>query len=271
MPHTSVIPQKDIELDSEIIDTHCHLDSTQFDSDREDVIKRALAAGVTRMLTIGTGEALSGAGRAIALAESHPAIWATVGVHPHNASDGIDLTPLNDLALHPRVLAIGETGLDRFRDWAPIEAQARIFREQIELAMRVSKPLVIHSREAGLESLAILKEMGAASVGGVFHCFSESADFAKELADINFLVSFPGQLTFKKADNVRQVCRSIPIEQIIIETDSPYLAPEPNRGKRCEPAFVVDTLRVLSKVKGMSLENAARETSRNAKRLFWRG
>jgi TatD DNase family protein len=266
-----VILQNDREVNREIIDTHCHLDSSQFDGDRTDVIKRALEAGVTRMITIGTGDGLAGAARAIALAESHPSIWATVGVHPHNATYDIDLAPLYDLATHPRVLAIGETGLDRFRDWAPVEAQARIFKEQIELALRVAKPIVIHSREAGLESLAILKESGAAAVGGVFHCFSESAEFAKELLDLNFLVSFPGQLTFKKAENVRDVCRNIPIEQIIIETDSPYLAPEPNRGKRCEPAFVVDTLRVLSKVKGLSLEDAARETSRNAIRLFWRG
>ncbi len=264
-----MIQHNQINVDREIIDTHCHLDSSQFDSDREDVITRALEAGVTRMITIGTGDGIAGAARAIALAESHPSIWATVGVHPHNASDEIDLAPLYDLAKHPRVLAIGETGLDRFRDWAPIEAQVRIFREQIELALRVAKPLVIHSREAGVESLAILRESGAAGVGGVFHCFSESADFAKELAKINFLVSFPGQLTFKKAENVRRVCRDIPIEQIIIETDSPYLSPEPHRGKRCEPAFVVDTLRVLSQVKGLSLADAAQETSRNAIRLFW--
>jgi TatD DNase family protein len=251
-----------------LIDTHCHLDQEIFDLDRTECIERALAAGVTRLITIGTGGGLSGAHRAIHLAEQHPQVWATVGVHPHSAAEPFDSAQLERLAAHPRVVAIGETGLDFFRDWAPSDKQYEIFAMQIAIAKRVKKPLVIHSREAGTEVLRVLTENNAHEVGGVFHCFSEDAAFAQKLHDINFRVSFPGQLTFKKATQVRSVCEQIPLEQILIETDSPYLAPEPHRGKRCEPAFVIETARKLAEVKGLSLEQVAAITTANALRLF---
>lgn len=252
----------------QLIDTHCHLDQEAFDADRELCIARALAAGVTRLITIGTGGALIGAKKAIALAEQHSCIWATVGVHPHNAGESFDPSELERLANHPRVIAVGETGLDFFRDWAPKDKQYETFISHIEIAKRVRKPLIIHSRDAGQEALQLLCEHRAGDVGGVFHCFSEDADFAERLRDINFKVSFPGQLTFKKAQSVRDVCQRIPIEQILLETDSPYLAPEPHRGKRCEPAFVVETARKLAEVKGLSLEEVAAITSSNALELF---
>jgi TatD DNase family protein len=252
----------------EIIDTHCHLDSEPFNQDRDEVIERAVAAGVTRMITIGTGQGLAGASRAIALAEAHPMVWATVGVHPHNADITLDLAHLEKLAHHNKVVAIGETGLDFFRDWAPVDAQHAVFEAQIAIARRVKKPLVIHSRNAGTASLETLIRHDARDVGGVLHCFSEDAAFAAQLREINFLVSFPGQLTFKKANEVREVCKAIPLEQILVETDSPYLAPEPHRGKRCEPAYVVETTRMLAQIKGLSLEEVAAITTDNALRLF---
>jgi TatD DNase family protein len=252
----------------EIIDTHCHLDSEPFNDDRAAVVARAVAAGVTRLITIGTGGGLAGAAKAIALAETYPAVWATVGVHPHNADVSLDLDYLEKLAHHPRVVAIGEVGLDFFRDWAPVDAQHAVFEAQIAIARRVKRPLVIHSRNAGDQVLETLIRHNARDVGGVVHCFSENADFAARLREIQFRVSFPGQLTFKKAHEVRNVCKAIPIEQILVETDAPYLAPEPHRGKRCEPAFVVETTKVLAQIKGLSLEQVAAITTNNALQLF---
>jgi TatD DNase family protein len=250
------------------IDTHCHLDQDAFDDDRQACIQRALAAGVSRLITIGTGGALEGARRAIALAEEYACIWASVGVHPHNTHEGFDTTELEALARHPRVVAVGETGLDFYRDWAPKDKQFEAFIAHIKVAKAVKKPLIIHSRNAGPEALDVLQAEGTQEVGGVFHCFSEDAAFAARLHEINFKVSFPGQLTFKKADSIREVCAAIPIEQIMIETDSPYLAPEPHRGKRCEPAFVVETAKRLAQVKGLSLEQVAAITTANALKLF---
>ena len=252
----------------EITDSHTHLDSKEFDEDRAAVIERARAAGVTRMLTIGTGNGLDGAGRAIALAEQYPFVWASAGVHPHNAADDIDSILFEKLASHPKVVAIGETGLDFYRDWAPVDKQYERFEMQIDLAKQVKKPLIIHSRQAGEQSFKILHERNARDVGGVFHCFAENADFAARLWDMGFYVSFPGLLTFKKAQEVRDICAAIPLEQILIETDAPFLAPEPHRGKRCEPAFVVQTAKRLAEIKGLSLEEVAAITTANTLKLF---
>lgn len=252
----------------ELIDTHCHLDMPEFDADREACIHRAVAAGVTRMITIGTRGGLEGARAAIELAERYPMVWATVGVHPHRAAESIDPAELERVARHPKVVAIGETGLDFFRDWAPKDKQHEAFIMQIEVAKRVQKPLVIHSRDAGQDVLRVLVEHGAKDVGGVFHCFSEDVAFASKLGEIGFKISFPGQLTFKKAEQVRSVCEQLPLEQIMVETDAPFLAPEPHRGKRCEPSFVVETARRLATIKGVSLEELAHVTTSNALSLF---
>lgn len=239
-----------------------------FDEDRDQCIQRAVSSGVTRMITIGTGGGLSGAHKAIALAEGHPTVWATVGVHPHSANDDYDPAELERLSHHPRVVAIGETGLDFYRDWAPVDKQREAFTLQIQIARRVKKPLVIHSRNAGAECLKTLIDHGAHEVGGVFHCFAEDAQFAEKLREIGFRVSFPGTLTFKKAEEVRTICKNIPIEQILIETDSPFLAPEPHRGKRCEPTFIVETARKLAEIKGLSLDEVGAITTQNALQLF---
>lgn len=252
----------------ELIDSHAHLDAEAFDADRDECVARALAAGVTRILTVGAGYGPVSAHRAIALAEKHSQVWASVGLHPHDASHGTNAAELRSLAAHPKVVAIGETGLDFFKELSPRAAQQEAFELQIDIALEAKKPIIIHSRDAGEECIATLERKGASAVGGVFHCYAEDAAFAVRLRKINFLVSFPGTLTFKKAENVRAVCRDIPLDQIMVETDSPYMAPEPNRGKRCEPAFVLETARCLAQVKGLPLKEVAAITTSNALRLF---
>jgi TatD DNase family protein len=252
----------------EFFDSHTHLDSKEFSEDQEAVIKRAQAAGVTRLLTVGASDGFASAERAIALAERYPFIWASAGIHPHDAETDFDPEKLATLLAHDQVRAAGETGLDFFRDWSPRDLQEQWFRAHITLAREVKKPLIIHSRDAGKECLSILKEEAAEDVGGVFHCYAEDAAFAKELRNINFLVSFPGTITFKKADNVRAAARDIPIEQIMIETDAPYMAPTPYRGKRCESAYVVETARMLAEVKEIPIEQVAEMTTRTAMDFF---
>ena len=249
-------------------DSHTHLDSKEFDTDRDEVVARAHEAGVTRLITIGASDGLTSARTVTGLTEKYSGVWASVGVHPQDASIPLDVAPLRELASHPKVVAIGETGLDFFKEWSPRESQFLWFRAQVELALSVKKPIVIHSRNAGEECIKLLEEMGAKEVGGVFHCFAENEHFAARLAKINFLVSFPGTLTFKKAENVRAVAKAVPLSQIMIETDAPYMAPEPNRGKRCESAFVVETAKTLAKIKELSVEEIAAITSANATRLF---
>lgn len=252
----------------EFFDSHTHLDSADFSVDQVAVIERARQAGVTRMLTVGAGDGFASAERAITLAEAYPGIWASAGIHPHDAETEFDPDKLITLCKHHRVRAVGETGLDFFRDWSPYDLQEKWFRAQIEIAKTVMKPLIIHSRSAGSNCLTILQEMQASTVGGVFHCFAEDAAFAAQLKKINFLVSFPGTITFKNAEDVRSAARDIPLEQIMIETDAPYMAPVPYRGKRCESAFVVETAKMLAEVKDISLETVARTTTKTAISFF---
>lgn len=252
----------------ELVDSHTHLDASDFDSDRESVIERAVAAGVTRIVTIGAGSGAQSAHNALEIANKYPFIWASVGIHPHDAQ--VDHNPdlIRSLAANPRAVAIGETGLDFYRDFAPVDLQEKWFRTQIEIAIEVKKPLIIHSREAGEASFKILSEMNAKAVGGVFHCYAEDAEFAKRLASINFMISVPGSITFKKNDKFREIIKAIPLEQIMVETDAPFLAPEPFRGKRCESMHVLTTAMKIAEVKGMELEEVARVTTANALRFF---
>jgi TatD DNase family protein len=252
-----------------IFDTHTHLDSSEFDQDREAVIARALELGVTRILCVGASQGLDSAKRAITLAENYDFIYASAGLHPHDANLEINYSELAELALHPRVVAIGETGLDFFRDWGvPPEKQYSAFRKQIEIAKNVQKPLIIHSRAAGEECFKVLQEESAHEVGGVFHCYAEDENFAKRLVDLNFLVSFPGTITFKKADALRAIVKAIPIERILLETDAPYMSPEPMRGKRCETGFTLYTAEKLAEIKGLTIAEVASITTANALKLF---
>ncbi len=251
-----------------LVDTHSHLGAREFDSDRPEIVSRARDIGVTRIIAIGAGYGIESASAAIAAAEKYNSVFATVGIHPNDASLEFTSSLLPSLAKHSKVVAIGETGLDFYRDYAPRDAQERWFIHQIELAKDCSLPLVIHSRSAGQDCLNLLKAHGAHKVGGVFHCYAEDTAFARQLLEINFLVSFPGTVTFKKADTLRTIVKEIPLSQMMLETDAPFLAPEPFRGKRCESAFMLKTAECIARIKDVSLEELARVTTSNAERLF---
>ena len=219
-------------------------------------------------MTIGASAGVESAKRAVELASKHPFIWATAGLHPHDADDIEGLETLRELAAHPRVVAIGETGLDYHYTFAEHDNQKRWFREQIRIAKAAKKPVVIHCRNAAEDTIRILIEEQARDVGGVFHCYAEDAEFAKRLFEINFIVSFPGILTFKKSIETRATAKAIPLEKIMLETDAPFLAPEPYRGKRCESAYVFHTAKMLAELHGRSVEQVAAITTANALRFF---
>ena len=252
----------------ELIDTHAHLQSEEFDDDREHVLQRARDAGIKKIIIIGSSRGWDSAYQAIELVAKHDFLWAAVGIHPNSADTPFDGQKLRSLAASSKVVAIGESGLDYFRHPETADLQKRWLREHIAVAKEVHKPIIIHSRDAGEDCLEILQNESAAEAGGVFHCFAENAEFAKKLAAINFMVSFPGIATFKTAQSLRDTIKSIPLEQILLETDSPYLAPVPYRGKRCESAFMVETAKVIAQVKDVSLEELATITCANAERLF---
>lgn len=252
----------------ELIDTHIHLDFEQYDTDREELIQRAHAQSVTRILSIGAGGGIESTRKAIAIAKQYPSVWASAGVHPQDAGQTVSEEELRVFAADPRVIAIGETGLDFFRDWSPRELQYQWFKFQIELAKELKKPLIIHSRDAGEECLKLLRERNAKDVRGVFHCYSENAQFAERLREIGFLVSFTGSITFKKADALRAIVKDIPLTQIMVETDGPYMAPEPYRGKRSESVHVVEVAKTIASIKAVSFEEVCAVTTQNALSLF---
>ena len=249
-----------------LVDSHCHLDDEKFDGDREQVMERALAAGVEMMMAIGTGSELD---VAIRQAERYPFIYATIGVHPHDAAKATEETfaQLRDLASHPKVLAVGEIGLDYHYDFSPREVQHSVFERQLEIAAEFGKPVVIHTREAWEDTLA---RVTALPNGGIMHCFTGDRGQAEQALERGFHLSFGGVLTFPKAEELREAARIVPEERLLVETDCPYLAPVPHRGKRNEPAFVVDTARRLAEVRGTTVEAIAEVTTRNFRGLCLR-
>ncbi len=252
------------------VDSHCHLDSEQFDADREAVIERAFAAGVTEMVAIGTGNGPPDLEAGVRLADRYPEFYATVGVHPHDASKANADTwkQLADLMRHPKVVALGEIGLDYHYDFSPREIQHTTFIEQMRIAREARKPIVIHTREAWTDTVALLREHWAPSgIGGIMHCFSGGPVEAAQALDLGFHLSFGGIVTFPKAVEIQDAARTTPAGRILIETDAPYLAPVPRRGKRNEPAYMVDTARKLADLRGESIESIARLTSDNFRRL----
>jgi TatD DNase family protein len=255
-----------------LVDSHCHLDDEKFDADREATIARAREVGVERMLAIGTGDGPPDLEAAVRLARRHEFIYATIGVHPHDAAKATLETfdCLAELAREPKVLAIGEVGLDYHYDFSPREVQHRVFQQQIELAARARKPIVIHTREAWDETLTLLRGHGL-PFGGIMHCFTGGAKQADEALALGFHLSFGGMLTFPKADAIRQAAARTPEDRLLIETDSPYLAPVPHRGKRNEPAFLAETARRLAELRGAAAEDIARVTTSNFDRLFGLG
>jgi TatD DNase family protein len=252
-----------------LVDTHCHLDDPKFDHDREQALERALAAGVTRLMAIGTGNGPPDLEAAIRLAERYPAMYATIGVHPHDASkaDGDTFARLRDLAAHPKVLAFGEIGLDYHYDFSPRDVQRAVFERQLALAAEARKPIVIHTREAWEDTLAGVTSL---PYGGIMHCFTGDAAQARQALDRGFHLSFGGVLTFPKAEALREAARIAPDDRLLVETDCPYLAPVPHRGKRNEPAFIVETARRLAEVRGTTPENIAQLTTRNFEALCLR-
>ena len=251
----------------ELIDTHCHLNMLEHKS-AEQAISDAVENGVTKMICIGAADKVASAKTAVELAEAHENVWATVGIHPHDAGCEHSVEELEQYLDHPRVVAVGETGLDFFRDWSPFDKQQDLFEATISLALNAKKPLIIHCRDAANECFETLKRLKADSVGGVFHCYGEDAEFAKKLKDINFLVSFPGVITFKKAEALRETAKKIDLQQIMLETDCPYMAPEPHRGKPSEPAHVYWIAKRLAEVKEISFEELASTTSQTAMNFF---
>ena len=249
-----------------LIDTHCHLCQLT-PQEVCGVVERAKAAGVERLICIGAGMGEDPPSEAIRISEAQQNVYCSVGVHPHDAGKyGLDT--FEELISHPKVVAIGETGLDYFRDWSPFEEQRKLFSDTIALAKNANKPLIIHCREANEDTMRILKENKAEQVAGVFHCYSQSAEFAKELSDINFLVSYTGILTFKSTETIRQEAAKIPLGQIMLETDSPYMAPEPHRGQKCEPAHVPLIAKKLAEIKDLPIEEVVNTTSKNAELFF---
>jgi len=256
-----------------MIDSHCHLDSEKFDADREAAIDRALAAGVERMVVIGTGEGPPDLEAGIRLADRHQPIYATVGVHPHDASKATPetYTRLRELLKHPKVIALGEMGLDYHYDHSPREVQRDVFLQQMLIAGEARKPIVIHTREAWEDTIALLEVYWRPyGLGGIMHCFSGNADQAALCLDLGFHLSFGGIVTFPKAADVQEAARQASADRILIETDAPYLAPVPHRGKRNEPAFLVETVRKLAEIRGMTPDDAAQATTRNFERLCLR-
>jgi TatD DNase family protein len=255
-----------------LIDSHCHLDNEQFDADRDAVIERALAAGVERMVAIGTGEGPPDLEAGVRLADCHPAFYATVGVHPHDASKAGSETyrRLDELLRHPKVVALGEIGLDYHYDFSPRETQRDVFIEQMRIARDARKPIVIHTREAWDDTLALIeRHWTPTGLPVVMHCFSGGPAEAARCLAFGCYLSFGGILTFPKAVEIREAARTAPADRILIETDAPYLAPVPKRGKRNEPAFVVETARRLAEIRGETLEGIAATTTRNFERLFF--
>lgn len=260
-----------------LTDSHCHLDGPRFDSDREQVIARAHEAGVVNMLAIGTGDGPGTLDCAVKIAEQHEFIYATVGIHPHEAqlAKDADFDQLAQLARNPKVIAWGEIGLDYYYDHSPREAQRNVFIRQMELAHKAKLPIVIHCRpsdnseNAWEDCLSLIEQHWRSSgLGGVLHCFTGAWAHAKRALDFGFMISFAGNVTFPKAEQIRESAKQVPLDRMLIETDSPFLAPVPYRGKRNEPAFVKEVARQIGELRGLSMEEVGEITSRNFCRFF---
>jgi TatD DNase family protein len=259
------------------IDSHCHLDGARFDSDRDQVIARAREAGVAHMLAVGTGDGPGTLDCAVKIAEQHDSVYATVGIHPHEAklASDADLRQLEELARRPKVIAWGEIGLDYYYDHSPRDIQKGVFIRQMELARAAKLPIVIHCRpsnnsnDAWEDCLALIEQHWKAfGIGGVLHCFTSTWPRAKRALDMDFMISFAGNVTFPKAQQIRESALQVPLDRMFIETDSPFLAPVPFRGKRNEPAYVKEVARQIGELRGLSTDEVGAQTSKNFYRFF---
>jgi TatD DNase family protein len=249
------------------VDSHCHLDDKRFADDLDAVLERAAAAGVTRILTIGTGDGPPEIDRAVRLAERYPQVFASVGVHPHDAAKVTAQTygDLRALAAHSKVVGFGEIGLDYHYDFSPRQTQREVFAEQLGIARNAGLPIIIHTREAWADTMAILREHG--NLQGIMHCFTGTPEEAEEALALGLHLAFGGVATFRTAEAVREALRRTPDDRLLIETDAPYLAPIPHRGKRNEPALMMETARVLARVRGVAVEEIGRITTANFRQL----
>ena len=253
-----------------LIDSHAHIQGKEYAGEAADVIARARAAGVEKIIAVGGAGDMSSNTEAVALADSFPNIYATVGMHPHDAKDvGADeLRALRELTSHPKVIAVGETGLDYYYNHSPHEVQRRVFAQFIGMARETGLPIVVHERDAAQEAAELLRSEGSRELHGVIHCFTGNYEAACDYLDLGFYLSFTGIITFKNAEPLRDVVCKVPLERMLVETDSPFLTPMPHRGKRNEPAFVRLVAETVAKVKGISLEEVAERTSQNVQDLF---
>ncbi len=251
-----------------LIDSHAHLDMDDFDADRDKVLERAAQGGITHIITMGIDGESSIA--ALKLSQEYDFVYAAVGYHPHSADECEtgDLDALRSMASEPEIVAWGEIGLDYYRGYSSPEAQQRIFSRQLEIADDLNLPVIIHDREAHDDVFEMLKKMGKGEKKGVIHCFSGDTDLAMAFLDLGYYISIPGTVTYKKAYHVKEVASAIPLESMLIETDAPFLAPVPKRGKRNEPAFVSFTAHEIARLRNIDFEEVARRTSENAKNLF---
>jgi len=252
-----------------LVDSHCHLDFPDFATELDAVVARARAAGVGRIVTISTR--VKKLPQLVAIAEKYPEVFCTVGTHPHHASEELDIdaAALVDLARDPKVVAIGEAGLDYHYDTGPRDDQLKSFREHIAAARETGLPLIIHSRECDDDMAAVLtEEVAQGPFKAVLHCFTAGAALARTAIDLGLYIGFTGILTFKNSQALRDIAKSLPADRILVETDSPFLAPVPYRGKRCEPAYVAETAKVLAETRGVSAAEIARQTTENFFRLF---
>ncbi len=251
-------------------DTHAHIDGPEFDDDRDAVIARAREAGLTHMVLIGASDGFDSNPRAVALAEQHDDMFATVGLHPHDAKlvDDDTLARIRALAASDKVVAIGETGLDYHYDQSPRDVQRDAFRAFVRMSHALDKPCVVHTREAEDDTIEILRSEDAAKCGGVIHCFTGTQKLADAAIDLGWYISFSGVLTFRNADPLRAIAKELPRDRVLVETDCPYLTPVPHRGKRNEPAFVVHTAQVIADLWETSLEEVRRITGENALAFF---
>ena len=252
-----------------LIDTHCHIQTEEFDEDRGEVLARARDAGVGTLIVVGGAGDLSTNDKAVSLAEEHDGLYATVGMHPHDAKDvsAEDMDRLRGLAAHPKVVAIGETGLDFHYEHSPRQIQREMFERFVGLAVETRLPIVVHNRESDHEAAETIRGAGG-RLEGVIHCFTSDAAAARAFLDLGFYLSFSGIVTFKNAEDLRDVARSVPLDRLLIETDAPFLAPVPKRGRRNEPAYVAFVAETLARVRGVEVEEIAEAASRNARTLF---
>jgi TatD DNase family protein len=253
-----------------LIDSHAHIQGPEFGGDVEAVVARAKEAGVEKVIVVGGAGELASNEAALALAQSFPQIYATVGMHPHDAKNvgANELKKLEELTTYEKAIAIGETGLDYYYSHSPHEMQRNVFAQFIAMARKTALPLVVHERNAHQDAADLLRIQGAGALRGVIHCFSGDYQAARQYLDLGFYLSFTGIITFKNADPLRDVVRKVPLERLLVETDSPYLSPVPHRGKRNEPAYVRFVAQTIANVKNLSLEEVARVTTRNVRELF---